>query len=72
MKAMKKIFVLTVIILCLLMPTAGMAATGTWQSATTGAAIGYKTTKPAGTAAKDVNGKPMTIVYLENLSVTKI
>ena len=69
---MKKIFVLTVIILCLLMPTAGMAATGTWQSATTGAAISYTTTKPAGTAAKDVNGKPMTIVYLENLSFTKI
>jgi hypothetical protein len=54
------------------MPTAGMAATGTWRSATTGAAISYTTTKPAGTVAKDVNGKPMTIVYLENLAITKI
>lgn len=69
---MKKIFILTTIMLGLLMSTVGMAATGTWQSVTTGAAISYTTTKPVGTVAKDVNGKPMTIVYLENLSVTKI
>lgn len=67
---MNRIITWLVIILCL--PTAGMAATGTWRSATTGAAISYTTTKPAGTAAKDVNGKPMTIVYLENLAITKI
>lgn len=49
-----------------------MAGTGKWQSATTGTAIGYVTSAASGKAATDANGKPMTVVYLENLGFEKI
>ena len=51
--------------------TASMAATGTWKSAVTGTPLNY-TASAATTAAKDANGKPMTVVYLENLAVQKV
>ena len=72
MTIMKKIFVLASIMLCALMATTVMAATGTWRSTATGTSISYTTTKPTGSVAKDINGKPMTIVYLENLATPKI
>jgi hypothetical protein len=49
-----------------------MGATGKWQSAVTGTAIDYTTSAATGTQAKDGDGKPMTIVYMENLSCLKI
>ena len=69
---MKKIFVLASIMLCALMATTVMAATGTWRSTAPGTSSSYTTTKPTGSVAKDINGKPMTIVYLENLATPKI
>ena len=53
-------------------PSMSLAATGQWNSPATGTPLQYTTSSPTGTAAKDANGKPMTIVYLENLSVPKI
>lgn len=47
------------------------AGTGTWQSSATGGSIAYRTTN-ASQPAKDVNGKYMTVVYLENLSCPKV
>lgn len=55
-----------------MMTTVLLAATGTWKSTATGSSISYTTSAPTGTAATDVNGKPMTIVYLENLPIPKI
>lgn len=52
--------------------SAAMAVTGTWHSTTTDSNITYTASSPTGTAAKDVNGKAMTIVYLENLGFQKI
>ena len=52
--------------------SAAMAATGTWHSTTTDSNITYTASSPTGTAAKDVNGKAMTVVYLENLGFQKI
>ncbi|MBR1688965.1 MAG: hypothetical protein IJ710_10670 [Prevotella sp.] len=48
------------------------AGTGTWNSQTTGTSIGYVTSSATGSAAKDADGKPMTVVYLENLGFEKI
>ena len=48
------------------------AGTGKWNSPATGTSLNYTSSKATGTAAKDANGKLMTIVYLENLSVPKI
>ena len=52
--------------------SAVMAATGTWHSAATDSDLAYTSSSPTGAAAKDVNGKPMTVVYLENLGFQKI
>ena len=49
-----------------------VAGTGKWNSSATGCALNYTSSKATGTAAKDANGKLMTIVYLKNLSVVKI
>ena len=49
-----------------------MAATGKWQSPATGRSLTYTTSTPTGAAAKDAEGKAMTIVYLENLGFQKI
>ena len=48
------------------------AATGKWNSQVTGTSITYNTSKATGTAATDQSGKPMTVVYLENLGFEKI
>lgn len=52
--------------------SAVMAATGTWHSTATDSDLAYTSSSPTGSAAKDVNGKPMTVVYLENLGFQKI
>ena len=52
--------------------TASMAATGTWKSAVTGTPLNYTASAATAKAAKDANGKPMTVVYLENLAVQKV
>ncbi len=49
-----------------------MAASGQWHSPATGKMLTYKTTSATGAAATDFNGKAMTVVYLENLSIPKI
>lgn len=49
-----------------------MAATGTWSSPAVGAELRYETSVASGKAATDYSGKPMTIVYLENLGFQKI
>ena len=54
-----------------MLATAMLAATGTWQSTATGGPITYTTSAATGTAAKGNDGKPMTIVYLENLNIPK-
>lgn len=51
---------------------AALASTGKWNSPATGSSLNYTSSPPTGTAAKDVNGKQMTIVYLKNLNVLKI
>jgi hypothetical protein len=48
-----------------------IAATGKWNSQVTGTFINYNTSVAMGTAATDVSGEPMTVVYLENLGVQK-
>ena len=48
-----------------------MAATGQWTSVVTETSINYTASKATGTAATDQNGKPMTVVYLENLGFPK-
>jgi hypothetical protein len=47
------------------------AATGKWNSQVTGTSISYTASQPTGTAATDQSGKPMTVVYLENLGFQK-
>ena len=49
-----------------------MAGTGKWRSTATGTDIGYTTSQATASAAKDADGKPLTIVYLENLGFQKI
>ena len=49
-----------------------MAGTGKWSSPATGKSLNYTTSSATGSPAKDASGKPMTIVYLENLSTPKI
>ena len=58
---------MTMVVQMLLIPLSAGAATGQWNSQTTGTAISYTASKPTGTAATDQSGKPMTVVYLENL-----
>lgn len=57
--------------LMLLSASISMATTGQWNSQTTGTDISYTVSQPTGKAASDVNGKPMTVVYLENLGFQK-
>ena len=66
------IFILLHLIVLVAMTTTIMAATGKWNSPATGLSLNYTTSTATGQAAKDVNGKPMTIVYLENLGIPKI
>ena len=49
-----------------------MAGTGKWESQVTGTLLNYTTFSATTTAATDINGKPMTVVYLENLGFQKI
>jgi len=62
---------LTLLALSPLFFTMSYAGTGTWNSKATGGSIAYTTTN-ASSPAKDVNGKYMTVVYLENLACEKI
>ena len=48
------------------------AATGQWNSLVTETFINYTASKATGTAATDQDGKPMTVVYLENLGFPKL
>lgn len=59
-------------LLGLLLAGFARAASGTWNSQVTGTAIGYTASSATGSAAKDADGKPMTVVYLENLGFQKI
>ena len=68
-RIVSKIFVQTM--LMLLSSNAATAATGKWNSQTTGTSISYTASQATGTAAKDQSGKPMTVVYLENLGFQK-
>ena len=43
-----------------------------WNSETTGSPIAYNVLQPTAGAAKGSDGKPMTVVYLENLGFEKI
>ena len=63
---------LLLLLLLSAMASLAMAATGTWRSTVTGSNITYTASLPTGAAAKDVDGKAMTIVYLENLGFQKM
>ncbi len=52
--------------------TCMMAETGTWNSSTVGSSIAYTVLEATGTPVQDINGRVMTIVYLENLGLPKI
>ncbi len=56
----------------LLLANMVMAGTGKWESQVTGTMLSYTTSSATTTAATDANGKPMTVVYLENLGFQKI
>ena len=58
--------------LWLLAANMAMAATGQWTSPATGGAVDYTTSQATSQAATDASGKPMTVVYLENLGFQKI
>lgn len=73
-KTLKTHINLQSIILCLVFfvgAISSQAATGNWVSITTGGNIVYTVTNPS-TAVKDVSGNFLTVVYLENLSFSKI
>ena len=55
----------------LFLAVTGRAATGKWNSTAAGKALNYVTSAATGSAAKDADGKPMTVVYLENLGFQK-
>ncbi len=59
-------------LILLLMVNVVMAGTGKWESQVTGTSLNYTTSSATSTAATDVNGKPMTVVYLENLGFQKV
>ena len=61
-----------IVILLLLLVNVSMAGTGTWKSTVTGTSLQYTTSSATSTPAKDVDGKPMTVVYLENLGFQNI
>ena len=67
---MKRILISGVFLL--LTASMAMASTGKWNSQVTGTSISYTASRAIGTAATDINGKPMTVVYLENLGFEKI
>jgi hypothetical protein len=49
-----------------------LADTGTWNSVALGSDIAFVSNAASAQAVTDVNGKPMTIVYLENLGFQKL
>lgn len=55
-----------------LLASTALAGSGKWQSSVTGSTISYTTSSATGTAAKDGDGKAMTVVYMENLGFEKI
>ena len=59
-------------LLCILSASVSQAGTGKWQSPAAGTSINYTTSSATASAATDVNEKPMTVVYLENLGFQKI
>ncbi len=59
-------------LLSLLTAASSFAATGTWNSPAIGRALKYTTSAASVSAAKDANGKLMTIIYLENLGVARV
>lgn len=59
-------------LLFLLLSNAAIAGSGQWKSSVTGTMLNYTTSSATTSAATDVNGKPMTVVYLENLGFQKI
>lgn len=59
-------------LLLLLSAYVATAGTGKWKSPATGTSLNYTTSAATGTKATDVNGMPMTVVYLENLGFQKI
>lgn len=63
---------IAVMMMALLTVMAAGAATGKWNSTALGRQVAYTTSKASATAAKDGDGKLMTVVYLENLGVEKI
>ena len=71
-KRISQIILLCLILLMLSSASVSMAATGKWNSHVTGTSIDYTVSQPMGTAATDQSGKPMTVVYLENLGFQKI
>ena len=68
---MRRLLISTIFSL-LLSVNAAMAATGKWNSQVTGTSIAYTTSTATATPATDQSGKPMTVVYLENLGFQKI
>ena len=70
-KRISQIILLCLILLMLSSASVSMAATGKWNSHVTGTSIDYTVSQPTGTAATDQSGKPMTVVYLENLGFQK-
>lgn len=59
-------------LILLMVAVVAMAGTGKWESQVTGTMLNYTTSSATTTAATDVNGKPMTVVYLENLGFQKV
>ncbi|MDD3320317.1 MAG: T9SS type A sorting domain-containing protein [Paludibacter sp.] len=60
-----------IIIGCMLFPFTIQSATGNWNSSVTGGSIVYTTSESA-TPQKDASGNNLTVVYLENLIMSKI
>lgn len=63
---------LFIVFIAILSTCVSRAATGQWNSLVMETSINYTASKATGTAATDQNGKPMTVVYLENLGFPKI
>ena len=62
---------LVVCLFLILLPAASWASTGSWTSQATGGKIVY-TTNESGAPVKDYAGNYVTVVYLENLGISKI
>ena len=64
--------VLLIVFMAILSVCVSRAATGQWNSLVTETSINYTASKATGTAATDQDGKPMTVVYLENLGFREL